>query len=120
VTQQAETRYGFDIYPWWNNLNDRVAYERMFAEGHPTKMRIAQAMISQNPLTPDSEIRRNMTAKPQPRFGVKTEQLTIRDVLDHNYEHENAKYQQNHSLWNDFSDSDGEINSTDRPYLAVW
>jgi hypothetical protein len=120
MSQRADTRYGFDIYPWWNNLNDRVAYEREFATGNPTKMRIAQAMLSQDPLTPDAEIRRNMTAKPQSRFGVKTEQIGIRDVLSHYYGRDAALMDQNHRLWNDFSGSDGETNSTDRPYLAVW
>ena len=120
--QNAETTYGFELKPWWNNLNEKVAYERMFAEGQPQKQRIAQAMISANPLTPRAEIKQNMIVKgTPPRFGYRTDELTITDVIDHDYaDHENAKYEQNHRLWNDFSGSDGEINSTDRPYLSVW
>jgi len=109
-----ETRYGFDVYPWWNNLNDKVAYERMFAEGLPQKMRIAQAMISQNPLTPNDEIRQNMTVRgTTPKQGYPISELTISQVL--NQEYPGPQDRVNTTLWNDFSDSNGETNATERP-----
>ena len=114
---QADTRYGFDIYPWWNNLNDRVAYQRAFAEGNGEERRIAQARISQDPLTPDAEIRGNMTThNVPPKQGYPDTQPTIYDVLEHRFDRSHI----NDSAWNDFSGSNGETNATQRPYLAVW
>lgn len=115
---RADTRYGYEIYPWWNNLNDRVAYMREFAIGNPENMRIAQAMISQDPTTPDTEIRSNMIVHSvPPRTGYRDTELTITDVLNHNYE---ADPHINDSAWNDFSGENGETNSTQRPYNAIW
>jgi hypothetical protein len=116
---QADTRYAVNVYPWWNNLNDKVAYERMFAEGHPVKMREAQAMISQNPLTSRDEIRNNMTARGVPsKYGYPTEELTINDVLNQDFRSTGAH--DNDRLWNDFSESSGEINATQRPDGTMW
>lgn len=112
---RADTRYGFDIYPWWNNLNDRVSYQREFSTGYPQQMRIAQAMLSQNPLTPDSEIRSNMTVRGVPaRYGYNRDELTITQILNHDYEL--ADTHVNDSGWNDFSGSNGESNATERPF----
>lgn len=115
---RAETRYGYDVYPWWNNLNDRVAYTRMFAEGQPQKMRVAQAMISQDPLTSRSEIRDNMTVSGTPaKTGYPTSELTIFQVLNHDFELATI----NTRVWNDFSDSNSETNATERPTTGpVW
>jgi hypothetical protein len=110
----AETRYGYNIYPWWNNLNDKVAYERMFAEGHPVRMREAQAMISQNPLTSRDEIRRNMTHDVvPPKYGYRTEELTIGQVLNNDFQQKATRIDT--TLWNEFSDSNGETNASARP-----
>jgi hypothetical protein len=109
----ADTQYSLEIHPWWNNLNDKVAYERMFAEGHPQKMRVAQAMISQDPLTSRNEIRRNMTVNGTPsKTGYPTRELTITQVLNNDLQQSERA---NTSLWNEFSDSNGETNSTERP-----
>lgn len=122
--QQADTQYGkgvqygFDIYPWWNNLHDRDSFYREFSTGHPEKMRIAQAMISQNPLTPDSEIRQNMTVHSVPaKTGYPTAELTVSQVLNKDFADSDHV---NDAAWNDFSGEQGEINSTQRPYLNVW
>lgn len=107
-------QYGFGIGPWWNNLSDRIAYNRMFAEGEPTRMRIAQAMLSQDPLTSRGEIRDNMTVKrTPPKTGYTTKELTITQVLNHDFEL--AGTHVDTSLWNEFSDSNGETNATSRP-----
>lgn len=113
MVDRADTQYAPELHPWWNNLNDKVAYERMFAEGHPQKMRVAQAMISQDPLTSRDEIRRNMTVGGTPsKTGYPTEELTIYQVLNNDFS-QGAEH--NTSLWNDFSGSDGETNATARP-----
>ena len=115
---RADTRYGFEIYPWWNNLNDRVAYMREFSVGTGESMRIAQAMISQDPTTPDAEIRSNMIVhRVPPRTGYRDTELTITDVLNQDF---NADSHINDSAWNDFSGEQGETNATQRPYMAIW
>ena len=116
---RADTQYAVEIYPWWNNLNDRVAYQREFYTGEPQRMRIAQAMISQDPLTPRSEIKRNMTALTTPsKYDYDGRELTIEQVL--NNEFELADTHVDDSAWNDFSGSNGESNSTQRPYGGTW
>lgn len=106
-------QYGFDIFPFWNNLSDRVAYMRMFASGRDQDMRIAQAMISQDPNTPDSEIRRNMTNGSPPKYGYPADELTISQVLSGEF-HQQASHI-NDSAWNDFSDDNSETNAAARP-----
>lgn len=107
-------QYGYDIYPWWNNLNDKVAYERMFATGRGQEMRVAQAMISQNPLTSRAEIRDNMTVRgTPPRTGYPSDELTITQVLDRDYPQAGDRV--NTSLWNEFDDTNSETNATSRP-----
>jgi hypothetical protein len=117
--QRADTVYAPEIHPWWNNLNDRVAYTREFAQGGPEVKRVAQAMISQDPMTPREEIRQNMTTrKLPPRFGYNTKELTIYEVLNNDFEL--AQTHVNDTAWNDFSDTNGEINSTARPSGQWW
>lgn len=112
--QRADTQYAANIHPWWNNLNDKVAYERMFSEGHPQKMRVAQAMISQDPLTSRSEIRNNMTVKGTPsKTGYPTKELTIYQVLNNDFKL--AGTHEDTTLWNEFSGSNSETNATARP-----
>lgn len=118
---RADTKYGFDIYPWWNNLNDRVAYMREFSTGEPERQRVAQAMITQDPLTTRVEIKKNMTSyKIPPKTGYDVDEPTITKIL--NNEFELAGTHVDTSLWNEFSDSNGEVNSTERPQVtpSVW
>ena len=78
----ANTIYDAGMRPWYNDLNDRLMYQRAFLTGGGQTKRIAQAMLSQNPLTPDSEIRQNMTALTTPRrFGYNDQELTIQQIL---------------------------------------
>lgn len=116
---QPDTRYGFDVFPWWNNRNDRVAYEREFSTGMPQRMRMAQALISQSPLTPDSEIKQNMTVHGVPsRTGYPVKELTIVQILDNEFQRGDSHIDD--SAWNDFSGEQGESNATQRPALDVW
>lgn len=114
-----DTTYDRGIRPWVNNLNDRVAYQRSFTQGGPQEKRIAQAMLSQDPLTPRDEIKQNMTTRNYPsRVGYPIDELTINQILDNDFEI--AATHVNDSAWNDFSDDNSEINSTDRPGGIFW
>lgn len=116
---QADTRYGFEVHPWWNNLNDRVAYMREFSVPDPERQKIAQAMISQDPLTPRDEIRNNMTVHgTPPKYGYDDRPATITKILNHEFGLEESHV--NDSAWNDFSGGNDETNATQRPYNAVW
>ena len=114
----ASTIYDAGMRPWQNNVNDRVDYQRAFLAGGGEIKRIAQAMLSQNPLTPDSEIRQNMTSYgTPPRFGYHTTQLTALEILRDKL-NSDTNIQVNE--WNNFSGGQGEINSTIRPNNGVW
>lgn len=114
-----DTTYDQGLHPWWNNLNDRIAYQRSFNEGSPEERRIAQAMLSQDPLTPRQEIQRNMTTRDFPsRIGYPIDELTISQILNNDFKL--AATHVNDSAWNDFSDTNGEINATNRPNVQVW
>lgn len=92
---------------------------REFAVGGPEVKRVAQAMISQDPLTPRQEIRENMTTRNFPaRTGYKSSEIGIYQVLDNDFEL--AETHVNDTAWNDFSDTNGEINSTVRPNEQWW
>lgn len=110
----ASTVYDAGMRPWYQNINDLTDFHRMFEAGDKEQKLEAQAMISQNPLTPSIEIRRNMTTRKfPPRFGYRDTELTVRDILADNYQTEAEV-----SEWNNFSGSQGEINSTARP--SIW
>jgi len=66
----------------WQNAEDRVAFQRAFSSGTLAERRMAQAALSANPLTPESEIRDQMivTSVP-PRYGYPDEALSIDDVF---------------------------------------
>lgn len=117
--EQADTIYDNGLRPWFNNLNDRVAYQRSFVEGGSQEKRVAQAMLSQDPLTPREEIRANMTTRNFPsRTGYPVDEFNIRQILNNDFELSATHV--NDAAWNDFSDSNGEINSTDRPGGIFW
>lgn len=78
-----DTRYDY-THPWWQNANDRVAYERAFQEGDFEARQVAQAMLSANPLVTRDEIRaknRNAAYIP-PKFGYNVNELNITDIID--------------------------------------
>jgi hypothetical protein len=111
----ADTDYARGQHPWFNNVNDREMYLREFETGYPERMRIAQAMLSANPMTPEKEIRQNMTVKGTPsRFGYSYTELTVTDVLDGDFDN-TAPIKMFHV--NDFSGSAGESNASSRPSI---
>lgn len=66
----------------WQNAQDRVAFQRAFATGTLAERRMAQAALTANPLTPEAEIREQMTVPGVPsRYGYPDEALTIDDVF---------------------------------------
>lgn len=79
---------GISVYPdgdyehgaTWQNTNDRVAWQRTFSVGTDEQRELATAMITANPLTPEAEIRANMTAQQVAQRGMKVSP-TIDDVL---------------------------------------
>lgn len=116
MPEVANPVYDEGLRPWWNNLNDRVDYQRKFTAGDGETKRIAQAMLSQNPLTPNDEIRANMTTKRfPPRFGYNDQELTVMDILKNHFQTEADVAE-----WNNFSGSQGEINSSTRNVSNIW
>jgi hypothetical protein len=113
----ADTMY--DSTHTWQNTQDRVAYQRAFAQGTMQDRKIAQALITANPLTPNSEIMINMNQPPAPvRFGTITVPLTIDKVLQGDLDYESSHV--NDSTTSDFSGSNGAYESTSQPCLTVW
>jgi len=112
----SDTIYDMGMRPWQQNINDLEDYKRTFTEGDGPAKKEAQAMISQNPLTPRQEIRQNMTTRKFPsRFGYNDTELTVRQVLANVIQQEAEVAE-----WNNFSSSSGEINSTARPSIEWW
>jgi hypothetical protein len=104
--------------PWQQNINDLVDYKRAFQAGDGEIKREAQAMISQNPALPREELKQNMTThKFPPRFGYPQDELTINQVLAGSYQQD---VEMTMDEWNNFSGSNGEINSTARPNGMWW
>ena len=69
-------------HPPWNNANDRVEWERTFAVGTDAQKRMAVAMITASPDTPEAMIRLNMTMPPPPAPApLSVTQMTLDDVL---------------------------------------
>ncbi len=64
----------------WVNANDRVAWQRTFAQGTDAQRKQALAAITADPNTPESEIRANLTAGQVVQRGMKIEP-TLNDVL---------------------------------------
>jgi hypothetical protein len=107
------TIYDNGLRPDSQNINDLVDYKRAFQTGGGEQKRIAQAMISQNPVLPRSEIKQNMiTHRLPPRFGYKDTPLTIRQILANDLQKDAEISMQE---WNNFSGSQGAIESTQRP-----
>lgn len=101
----------------WQNANDRVMYERTFAQGNREQQLVAQAMICANPETPNDEIRAKMTAQPVPEFGMEKNDPTLDDVLS------GAAFQTGH-LYDqsptDFSGSNASTEASSVPSLPYW
>ena len=101
----------------WQNMNDRVMYERNFAGGTYEDRQIAQAMIVANPETPNAEIQEKMTVPaPPPRTGIISEQLTINDVLSVSLEDVHS-----HDMHTtDFSGRVSGYEGSSFPSLPMW
>jgi len=108
-----DTRYDY-THPWWQNANDRVAYERAFALGDFEERQVAQAMLSSNPSVPDAVIRAgNANAARVPsRFGYNMEEISISDILD-NGARINSHIDDSHTT--DFTGRNAETNGSSRP-----
>lgn len=107
-----DTRYDY-THPWFNNANDRVAYERAFVEGNFEERQIAQALITANPLTQNAEIALKMTAFDIPnRFGYDRHMLSIRDIVENQIDRP-GNVDTTHST--DFSGRISNTDSTARP-----
>lgn len=114
-TQLPDTVYDYSHpyqSPWWNNMNDRVAYQRAFQVGNFEVRQIAQAMLTSNPATPDAEIRqKNMNAAfIPPKYGYRNMEFTIEDILDTD---DFGHLADSHST--DFSGRLSNIDATSRP-----
>lgn len=77
----ADTIY--DQTHTWQNMNDRVSYQRILGEDdRPVVRKIATALLTANPLTQNIEIQMNMNQPAiPPRFGYDNTQPDIVDVL---------------------------------------
>lgn len=111
-----DTRYDY-THPWYNNLQDKVEYERAFSGGSYQDRTIAQAMITANPVTPNAEISEKMTIPGVPdRFGYRIDEKGIMDVLDNNLE--DAHLNDMHTT--DFSGKRSGMESSSVPSLPMW
>lgn len=111
----ASTVYDEGLRPWVNDRRDLENYKRAFQSGNGETRRIAQAMISQNPVTPRQEIQQNMTTRKLPnRYGYDKKQPNIMQILEGTRDPDTGSTE-----WNDFSGSKGEIDSTLR-YSGMW
>ncbi len=111
------TVYDSGVNAQWQNANDRVAYQRAFNEGDGEQKRIAQALLTANPLTANIEIQHNMTTQGfPPRFGYDDTPLTLPQVLGDELDPNNV----DRRAWNDFSGTDSSYSGTDLPSLPIW
>lgn len=110
----ADTIY--DQTHTWQNMNDRVAYQRVLGEeDHPVARRIATALLTANPMTANVEIQVNMNRPLVPaRQGYNVDELSIFDVLDvDRTSHDDDRPP------TDFSGSNGSWEGTSMP-AVVW
>jgi hypothetical protein len=99
----------------WQNENDRVAYERAFASGTLSEKRMAIALMTASPLTPDNEIRAQLTAPVNTPMLAPAEPITINDIFDGGVADPHAKDQSP----TDYSGGNGGYTGSERG-LASW
>lgn len=97
----ADTRYDY-THPFWNNANDRVAWDRAINSDKLEERKMGIALVFADPGTPNTLIANKMTAwRIPPRFGYDTEQPGIVDVVelsgDENIGHEGDFYASNYT-----------------------
>ena len=67
----------------WQNMNDRVEWERVVNQGSLADRRIAQALLTADPATPEAMITEQMTIPGVPnKVGLERAPLTIADIFD--------------------------------------
>lgn len=107
-----DTTYDY-TKPWFNNANDRVAYERAFVSGSFEDKQMAQAMLTSLPSTTDAEITLKMTVSSAPdRFGYNRQEMGIRDIVNNDFGFP-GHVDDSHTT--DFSGRVSNIESTSRP-----
>lgn len=115
----AETVYDAQVNYHWMNANDRVSYQRVFEQGGTVQDRkVAQALITANPATPNREIATNMNRPQIPDIRTETTPKTIDDILAGDYYSDGAHI--NDSTSADFSGSNGVWEGTQVPSLSIW
>jgi hypothetical protein len=108
----AQTIY--DTTHVWQNMNDRVAFQRAFREGGPEERRMALAALTADPGTPAEEIRQLLIVHgtpPRTGYPLDGDETTVEsifagaipDPLGHRA--------------TDFSGTQGEITGSSRPTL---
>lgn len=111
----ADTIY--DYTHTWHSANDRVSYERAFLQGDFEDKQIAQALIVADPSTSNAEISRKMTVPLEKPVRGKSEQLTVEDVINQNYE-KDPHINDMHTT--DFSGSTSGYSGSSFPSLVMW
>lgn len=114
-----ETVYDSQVNYHWMNASDRVSYQRVFEQGGTMQDRkVAQALITANPATPNSEIDRNMNRPQIPVIRTTTIPKTINDILAGDYYSDGSHV--NDSTSADFSGSNGVWEGTQVPSMSIW
>lgn len=99
----------------WRSTEDRVAYQRAFSEGSGEQRKIALALLTANPETPEADITANLTvAGVPPRFGYQDTPVVIEDMFSRNLGHVNDFAPTN------FSGQQGSYSGTSGPALPMW
>lgn len=102
----------YDDTHTWQNANDRVEWERSFAEGNQARRKEALALITADRETPEELIRERLTIPGMPpRFGFQDGSApTINDVLV-------VSPPDPGTYPTDFSGSNGEYSGSSTPTL---
>lgn len=117
--QLPNTVYDTNTNYHWQNASDRESLLRTFSQDDIQHRKMAQALLTANPLTTNEEIQVNMNQPGSPgKLDERQETMGIEDVLanDINY---NANHL-NDSHATDFSGSQAGWEATMRPYNAIW
>lgn len=105
----------YDTSHMWQNTDDRVSYERAFQQDPVEQRKIAQALATADPGTPQDAITALMTVPGvPPRFGYRDEAFTIGDMFSRSLGHVNDFPPTN------FSGRVSEFSGTSTPSIPPW
>jgi hypothetical protein len=105
----------YDFTHTWQNANDRVSYERTFKLDPVEQGKIAVALGTADPATPEAQITANLTVPGvPPRFGYRDTPFTIGDMFTRNLGHMNDFAPTN------FSGQLGEFSGSSTPATPAW